>query len=358
MRIWVLLLLLGANAAAAGADAARDYRRARPVYRVQKSESGRMRFEHHAAGSLLRIVAGDCARVDSEQAALAEWNRRRGRDVKPARCECAPGADCAADASALIPPEFRSQFNTAVASDGPNCWNASLRAAGLIRAFRHSTEAELRWYLGSSACRELDGTEAAEAGDLIAIRSPDAKIVHAFTYLSPEISLSKNGYIHAQPLLLAAPGAVFGDPLYQTRPECRRVRSDSVPKACRAVNRATYHRCSPQKAEFLRRPSSDPQIRLVEALIRQQERLVSDWVQDGLEARTPLALDQLGPLEAALRRELVQLNLVRDFYVSDPIERQRVQALCYVLSSLLETVHYLKGGRWSPEQDEARKVTL
>jgi hypothetical protein len=301
-----------------------------------------LRFDLRKDQKLLQISGTDCVKVNAQQAELMRWNQKLGFHPVAGECRCTEreGSPCSADASDLVPPPFRAQLGAAPAADGANCWNAALRSAGLVRQFRHTVGEELDFYLTSPACRELSPEEAADAGDLIVIRGPDEKPVHAFTWISPEVSLTKNGYLQRKRLTFAPPASVYTDPLYWTVPECRRVSGNAVPPACRSGNRATYHRCTSKNAEFLATKSASAEIRVVEAWIHQQEELVSDWILKGPRARVPLARDDLDKLAEGLRKQLQALRSAGESQIDDPIEKARVQALCYILSSLLETIHY------------------
>lgn len=325
MRFVLPLLLLLAQAAAASAG---------------------IRLETRTGATLLRLSAPACAAIRPQLDALARWNRKLGHAVEAPRCECAPDARgatvCSADASGLIPPAFRPQFARATGADGPNCWNTALRAAGLIRPARHTVAEELDFYLRSAACRELAPDEAPAPGDVIAIRDSRGEAVHAFTWISDAISLTKNGYRQGQPLTVARPEDVFAHADYRTSPRCRRTASDAVPAACRGRNRAHFHRCTPQAAPFLAAPPAMGELRLVEAWIRRQEALVSDWALNGRDAKVPLSPDTLARLEESLRSQLGALRAAGESRIGDANEKERVQALCYVLSSLLETIEYLR----------------
>jgi hypothetical protein len=103
---------------------------------------------------------------------------------------------CEVDILPHIPDYMRTSLGKNPICRGPNCFNSVLVANKMLPHFRYTDGAELTFWLQSPYCREKSQGEPLEAGDIIAIREQahgQWQEYHAFVYLTPELSYSKNG---------------------------------------------------------------------------------------------------------------------------------------------------------------------
>lgn len=99
--------------------------------------------------------------------------------------------------SEILPRKIANVIEKSLASAGPNCWNASLVAAGLLPHYRFSTEAEFSAALNSPLCHMLSPGENRAAGDIVAIRrlsEGQVEEIHGYVWLSKALSYQKDGF--------------------------------------------------------------------------------------------------------------------------------------------------------------------
>jgi hypothetical protein len=83
----------------------------------------------------------------------------------------------------------------APAFDGPNCWNAALKAVRILPHFRYSNAREMNFYSKSPLCYQIDASEK-QIGDIGLIRADQVAgpgEYHAFVMVTENGVYSKNG---------------------------------------------------------------------------------------------------------------------------------------------------------------------
>lgn len=130
-----------------------------------------------------------------------------------------------------LPEILQINLDKSVEKFGPNCWNATLVATGILPELRYSTYKEMTFWMNSKFCREKDLDEPIEIGDVIAIRelltgANTYSEVHGFIYMDEKLSFSKNGATKKEPYLLQSTDMVFSS--YNVLKECRRIKG--IPK--------------------------------------------------------------------------------------------------------------------------------
>lgn len=104
------------------------------------------------------------------------------------------------------------------AYDGPNCWNAALKAVRILPHFRFSSAKEINFYSTSPLCYQIDGNEK-QPGDIGLVRGPQVAgpgEVHAFVMVDSNLVYSKNGLKNTTPYVYWPIEQVLG--WYQSPP--------------------------------------------------------------------------------------------------------------------------------------------
>lgn len=89
----------------------------------------------------------------------------------------------------------------APAFDGPNCWNAALKAVRILPHFRYSNAREMNFYSRSPLCSQIDASEK-QAGDIGLVRAEQVAgpgEFHAFVMVTENGVYSKNGMKQTTP---------------------------------------------------------------------------------------------------------------------------------------------------------------
>lgn len=100
----------------------------------------------------------------------------------------------------------------APAFDGPNCWNAALKAVRILPHFRFSSAKEINFYSKSPLCYQVDASEK-QAGDIGLVRGEQIAgpgEVHAFVMVDANRVYSKNGLKKTTPYVYWSLEQVLG----------------------------------------------------------------------------------------------------------------------------------------------------
>ena len=193
-----------------------------------------------ADGALI-LSGADCAVLERQAAALADWRGRLHEGAASAdfcRCE----ADTCSLRIASAAPEFVNLMHGIRAGRwGPNCWNAALVSNKILSAPGFTSPAEMTFWMRSPLCRALRAGETPRPGDIIAVRDRAGEEVHGFVYLTEELAFSKNYLTAAAPYALQSPEEVYKE--FPVPAECRKPGA-SAP-GCPAY--ADHFRCSPRE---------------------------------------------------------------------------------------------------------------
>jgi hypothetical protein len=185
----------------------------RPAVKVV--ESRRM-----ADGSIV-LESSSCDLLNPQSAALIQLSKRVGEApaaTVPA-CQC-QGDECSVRIDPIAPSVLQKMEDVVADFDGPNCWNTSLVVDQLVPNFRYANEAEMKFWLNSPLCRELDEQEIPSPGDIIEIRNSNQREIHGFIYLTPTMGFSKDGMRSGSPYFLQTQEEIYD--IYQVPDTCRR----------------------------------------------------------------------------------------------------------------------------------------
>lgn len=104
------------------------------------------------------------------------------------------------------------------AVDGPNCWNAALKAVRILPHFRFTSAKEINFYSKSPLCTFIDASER-QPGDIGLIRGEQVAgpgEVHAFVMVENDRVYSKNGLKKTTPYVYWPMDQILG--WYQSPP--------------------------------------------------------------------------------------------------------------------------------------------
>lgn len=164
------------------------------------------------------LKADKCSVLKKQILALIEFNKKeiaQKENFQIPECVCTDKF-CSVNITTLLPQEIASRANSNPSCHGPNCWNNALVTGNILPSHRYTSQEEINFWLNSPLCREREVGEAPRPGDIIAIRQNQfskkekpSQEYHGFTYISPELSYSKNGYIKSQPYAIQKLENVF-----------------------------------------------------------------------------------------------------------------------------------------------------
>lgn len=158
---------------------------------------------------------------------------------------------CSVNITPIIPKRILDLHDSTTAYPGPNCWNTSLYTNKIVQSRRSTSKEEMHYWMTSPLCRELKDFELEKAGDIIAIRENNSDIpdneMHAFIYLTHDLSFSKSGFDTQFPYELISSERVYqtfalgeyGD--YKPEKECRKV--EGIPDSAKCPVYANVFRC-------------------------------------------------------------------------------------------------------------------
>jgi hypothetical protein len=239
---------------------------------------------HLADGGVL-LEAASCDILNRQSKALVSFDKRLGgSSSEPPACTC-EGTRCDVRIDTVAPNLVKKMENVVPDYDGPNCWNAALVFAQIVPSFRHSSEAEISFWLSSPLCRELGAQEEPSPGDIVEIRQGNRTEIHGFIYLTPELALSKNGNKASSPYYLQTPEEVFG--VYSVPEACRRVQG--VRAECSVY--ANYFTCEPYSKYVSQvRPPVTTDYTTLQTRIDSLESQVSELALHGKHTAQPLVV--------------------------------------------------------------------
>ena len=236
----------------------------------------------------IRISGASCDLLDQQTQSLASWTKRLGgNSTKQAVCSC-NGGECAVNVSDVVPDVVNEMEAVVPDYDGPNCWNAALVFARVVPYFRHSTEKEMKFWLGSPLCREISPSEDPRPGDIVEIRDSQGGEVHGFIYLTSDLGLSKDGQKASSPYYLQTLPEIFTS--YDVPKSCRRVNG----AAPRCSNYANYFSCESYRDYLKNFPEPLPdQFLNLEKQVTVLEKKVSQLALYGKHSSDPLGMRDL-----------------------------------------------------------------
>lgn len=125
--------------------------------------------------------------------ALTQWKTGLDGSIKQdftSTCEHNPEAS-KVEITNLIVESIRTILGKDNACPGANCFNAVLVAQKILPYTSYTSAEEIEFWLKSPLCKKRLSSFAKMPGDIVLIKN--TKPVHAFTYISDEITYTKNG---------------------------------------------------------------------------------------------------------------------------------------------------------------------
>lgn len=184
------------------------------------------------------LVGKDCSVLNKEGGALAKWTKSVSERVIDNACACSRGV-CKKEISSNLPKFAETYQFKHVPSEGPNCFNATLVASKIVPQVRYTSDSEMEFWMESPLCKERKAEESLSPGDIIVIKYGASTTIHGFTYISDNLSFSKNGADPSRPYSLQDPEVVFNT--YSVAPECRRITKNTS-SLCDIY--ASYYSCA------------------------------------------------------------------------------------------------------------------
>lgn len=295
----------------------------------------------------LFIRGTSCQELSAQAEALSTWagKMQNAPSSVPSTCQCDVEGLCEINITHSI-PDFVFQASL-VKPDyyGPNCWNTTLVASGILPFQRFSIPEEITFWTHSSFCRELTLLEPLEVGDVIAIRekneSPleDPFEIHAFIYITEELAFSKNGPETLSPISFQNPQEVFS--FYGvTNKACQRVSGSSG--ACE--NFANVYRCESFQEHLSHHPApTSAAYQEIESKLLEIESSVSDMTLHFRKKNISRA-----SLHEKLQKNKTDLQslqekivtLAKSLTMADSYEQEYWQGLSFRIQSTLEQIDY------------------
>lgn len=183
-----------------------------------QNDLGKKKFSIYEKSGVLYLESKSCDQLLKIQDAFVDWKKVLREPFSKNKCSFSNKL-FRLELNSVLPDLVLEKHGSYAAIDGPNCFNLALKSANVLSHLRYSGADELTSWLDSPLCKEVSFSER-KAGDLIAIRSNefDQFETHAMTYISDEISFSKNGFRKEAPYELQKTNDVFD--LYKVIESC------------------------------------------------------------------------------------------------------------------------------------------
>jgi hypothetical protein len=164
-------------------------------------------------GGRIELQAASCELVLAQGKALQAWSARLG-EAPRALPATTPGeyGRCRLSVGEILPSSLRQTYNRFPGKNGPNCWNTSLRATGLVRGIRLVAEDEMTFWMHSPYCAPVASLEDLRPGDIHAYRRKESERGRPFEEVHGAIFLTESLVYHkltstsdTEPTLFRAP---------------------------------------------------------------------------------------------------------------------------------------------------------
>ena len=139
------------------------------------------------------ISSDNCSELQSELNDFILITARYDKiPVKKQKVDCTK-ANNSFSLSQILPVNMSNILNMKPEYYGPNCWDSVLYVNKLISGIRFSSPVEFQKTLTFNQCQLKSVEQKLVAGDIIRIFDKDREDFHAFVYITPNFSFSKNG---------------------------------------------------------------------------------------------------------------------------------------------------------------------
>lgn len=140
------------------------------------------------------LLADTCDELKSELSYFERFVKNYGAVKRLSRSlDCKSKTTGSVSLKNFLPINIEKLINTFPEYYGPNCWNSVIFANGISHANRFFTDGEFEKTLNYYQCQKRTITEKIQPGDIIRILNQKHEDYHAFIYISPNYSFTKNG---------------------------------------------------------------------------------------------------------------------------------------------------------------------
>lgn len=139
------------------------------------------------------ISSDNCSELQSELNDFQLLTSRYDKlPVKRQKVDCTKANNTLA-LNQILPLNMLNILNMKPEYYGPNCWNSVLYTNKFISGIRFSSPVEFEKMLTFNQCQLKTADQKLVAGDIIRIFDKNREDFHAFVYITPNFSFSKNG---------------------------------------------------------------------------------------------------------------------------------------------------------------------
>ncbi len=285
------------------------------------------------------LTGENCDLLKRQSLAFSLWktNLQEKPGKTPTDCTC-DSLRCYMEIDPIV-PEFVAKYLSVDAGRwGPNCWNTALVAAKILPVLRFTPPEEMNFWMTSPLCQAVPEDETPAPGDIAAIRNSEQTEVHAYTFITDELSFTKNYLTTMAPYKLQSTPDIFA--IFPVPFSCRH-RSGN-PSDCPSY--IIYYRCTSFSQFILNQKIILPtRYSEIDPLVLEQEKRVSriafEWkLNPPLQKTAPLALKDAQQKIKAVQSEVI----LRANDKSTP-EHERLlwNGLKFRIKGLLQTIDWV-----------------
>ena len=142
------------------------------------------------------LTSSGCDLLIPAQKGLNQFYYKKTKiEQELSKCECSPKVDghkktCKVNVTSQLSEEIVSQLKTTPPNDGPNCFNTSLQAVGIL-PYSHFSDGAFFW-LNGPLCEEINASDR-RPGDIVSLEQ-DLIPIHSFIYINDNILYHKENY--------------------------------------------------------------------------------------------------------------------------------------------------------------------
>lgn len=266
----------------------------------------------------IELKANNCDSLVATLKSLSDWSHNLGESG----CKPIPltylkqNNQCKTSIKSCLPASVQTLFGRKPKVVGPNCFNAALTVQKMGTYLRESGTTEFSHIIESPLCKPIKDSKLLRAGDIGAIRTfpqMGAQEVHAFIYISPQLSFSKfdmsnNSAYEIHDLNVDLKGYNVAAS-YQ----CGNSRGIESPDAC--TNKVEYFRCKPieQLKVSLHKKYRTLKDLDAEITLFEKNLALENWTGDLISKISATLLTKVPSLVVDLSK--LNLNSLEKFYV-------------------------------------------
>lgn len=315
------------------------------------------------------VRAPTCEKIDEAIALLRAYTKRQS-DLSDCQLPIATAQTpkrCSAVVTACFPEAIRENFMHTSKLDSPNCFGAALYMAGLAPTLNEANDEEIAFMLLSPLCREVNSYDRMP-GDLAMIEK-ETELLHAYTFISTEYSLTKNGNNKASNYEFLSEKEIHDTYNDFYSGECESCRGKETTPGCRycmtpinvryfrcktideylreapqidvkrsysdLIKQSQLNDCRMQKLLFGTIPSNNASLNLIEDSVL---ALAQYWNDENQKEKVNLSSN--APRDVVLTRMRLQLDRLVSSFVSATIELN-VHDKYHLNSNILGTLSYV-----------------